>query len=165
MRKDIFDRVVAFKENVGVEGLSSEQKRLVDKLILHGRRNGKMFARRLICSFYVCSKLNSHVIALCIFISFYLFMYYILFFFLPFTFFGVYVFLAGRIIKGKHWSEILNDSFPHRSPFVERDSGPGEEHQEAHVRTEHQVPAQLERGQYQALLHPRGAGRDARRFY
>ncbi|XP_047472872.1 thimet oligopeptidase-like [Penaeus chinensis] len=40
MRKDIFDRVVAFKENVGVEGMSSEQKRLVDKLILHGRRNG-----------------------------------------------------------------------------------------------------------------------------
>lgn len=70
MRKDIFDRVVAFKENVGVEGLSSEQKRLVDKLILHGRRNGKMMiAKRLICDFYMCSKLNANIITLCIFIS------------------------------------------------------------------------------------------------
>ncbi|XP_069947514.1 thimet oligopeptidase isoform X2 [Cherax quadricarinatus] len=40
MRKDIFDRVVAFSENVGMEGLNDEQKRLVDKLILHGKRNG-----------------------------------------------------------------------------------------------------------------------------
>lgn len=71
--------------------------------------------------------------------------------------------LADRIIK--LWGKISKDSFPHRSPLVERDPGPGEEHQEAHVRAEHQVPAQLERGQHQALLHPRGAGRDARRFY
>nr|XP_045605809.1 thimet oligopeptidase-like [Procambarus clarkii] len=40
MRKDIFDRVVAFRDNNGLEGFSDEQKRLVAKLILHGRRNG-----------------------------------------------------------------------------------------------------------------------------
>ena len=37
MRKEIFDRVVSFKKT---DDLSDEQKRLVDKLILHGRRNG-----------------------------------------------------------------------------------------------------------------------------
>ncbi len=40
MKKDIFDNVVAFKENVGLEGLSPEQKRFVEKAIIAGRRNG-----------------------------------------------------------------------------------------------------------------------------
>ncbi|XP_045134136.1 thimet oligopeptidase-like [Portunus trituberculatus] len=40
MRKDIFDRVVEFKESVSTDGLTAEQKRLVEKLILHGKRNG-----------------------------------------------------------------------------------------------------------------------------
>ncbi|KAK8402429.1 hypothetical protein O3P69_000679 [Scylla paramamosain] len=40
MRKDIFDRVVGFKDSVGIDGLTTEQKRLVEKLILHGKRNG-----------------------------------------------------------------------------------------------------------------------------
>ncbi|XP_066989642.1 thimet oligopeptidase-like isoform X2 [Macrobrachium rosenbergii] len=37
MRKEIFDRVVSFKKT---DDLTDEQKRLVDKLILHGKRNG-----------------------------------------------------------------------------------------------------------------------------
>lgn len=40
MRKDVFDRVVAFKDNVGYEGLSEEQKRFVEKEIVKGKRNG-----------------------------------------------------------------------------------------------------------------------------
>lgn len=40
MRRDIFDRVVGFKNSVGTGGLTAEQKRLVEKLILHGKRNG-----------------------------------------------------------------------------------------------------------------------------
>ncbi|XP_071545618.1 thimet oligopeptidase-like [Panulirus ornatus] len=40
MRKDIFDRVVAFRDTVNMEGFSDEQKRLIEKLILHGKRNG-----------------------------------------------------------------------------------------------------------------------------
>ena len=41
MRKDIFDRLVGFRDNVGTDGLGMEQKRLVEKLILHGKRNGE----------------------------------------------------------------------------------------------------------------------------
>lgn len=48
MRKDIFDRVVAFRDTVGLGGLTDEQKRLVDKLILHGKRNGKTFPKLFI---------------------------------------------------------------------------------------------------------------------
>ncbi|XP_076029322.1 thimet oligopeptidase-like isoform X2 [Oratosquilla oratoria] len=40
MRKDIFDRVVAYNKNIGTKGLLPEQKRLVEKLIRHGKRNG-----------------------------------------------------------------------------------------------------------------------------
>ena len=41
MRKDLFDRVAKFVElNPGMEGLSDEQKRFVEKEIVHGKRNG-----------------------------------------------------------------------------------------------------------------------------
>ncbi|KAK3878955.1 hypothetical protein Pcinc_016441 [Petrolisthes cinctipes] len=46
MRKEIFDRVVAFRDTVGLGGLTDEQKRLVDKLILHGKRNAGVSASK-----------------------------------------------------------------------------------------------------------------------
>ncbi len=43
MRKDIFDRVVAFRDANGpdFEGLSHEQKRFVEKEVILGKRNGE----------------------------------------------------------------------------------------------------------------------------
>lgn len=46
MRKDIFDCVVAFRDNVGTAGFNDEQKRLIEKLILHGKRNGKYMGKQ-----------------------------------------------------------------------------------------------------------------------
>ncbi len=40
MRKDVFDNVCTFKEKHGLEGLSSEEKRWVEKTIIAGKRNG-----------------------------------------------------------------------------------------------------------------------------
>ncbi|KAB7507201.1 Thimet oligopeptidase [Armadillidium nasatum] len=40
MRKDVFDRIVAFKEKEGLSDLNDEQKRFIEKLILAGKRNG-----------------------------------------------------------------------------------------------------------------------------
>ncbi|RXG59754.1 Thimet oligopeptidase, partial [Armadillidium vulgare] len=40
MRKDVFDRIVAFKEKEGLSELNDEQKRFIEKLILAGKRNG-----------------------------------------------------------------------------------------------------------------------------
>ncbi|XP_068207968.1 thimet oligopeptidase-like isoform X1 [Palaemon carinicauda] len=44
MRKEIFDRVISFKKT---DDLTDEQKRLVDKLILHGKRNGLHLAQEI----------------------------------------------------------------------------------------------------------------------
>lgn len=41
MRVDVFKNVAAFKEKFGLEGLTAEQKRFVEKEITLGRRNGK----------------------------------------------------------------------------------------------------------------------------
>lgn len=152
MRKDIFDRVVAFKENVGVEGFSSEQKRLLEKLILHGRRNGKkILGRRMIHSFYIFSDfLYSHNF----FQSHILFPHFLVLSTSHFLFFTTLSCCLSDEVMRREVVEKFTDSSALRSPFVKRNSGPGEEHQEAHVGTEYQVPAQLERGQHQALLHP-----------
>ncbi len=40
MRKDIFDLVVAFEKSGKMDGLTAEQRRFVEKEIVHGRRNG-----------------------------------------------------------------------------------------------------------------------------
>lgn len=40
MRKDIFDRVIAFKEKWGLDTLEREDRRFVEKLISIGKRNG-----------------------------------------------------------------------------------------------------------------------------
>ena len=40
MRQDVFDVVVAFNEK-GLDGLSAEEKRYVERLIKYGRRNGR----------------------------------------------------------------------------------------------------------------------------
>ncbi len=41
MRKDIFDLIKYFTDQVGLEGLTHEQKRFVEKEIIDGERNGK----------------------------------------------------------------------------------------------------------------------------
>ena len=40
MKKELFDNVCAFKENVGLDQLTKEEKRWVEKEIVSGRRNG-----------------------------------------------------------------------------------------------------------------------------
>ena len=40
MRKDTFDRVCAFKELPAYQDLSAEMKRMVEKTIVEGKRNG-----------------------------------------------------------------------------------------------------------------------------
>lgn len=40
MRKDVFANICLFKEKVGLEGLTHEQKRFVEKEIIDGKRNG-----------------------------------------------------------------------------------------------------------------------------
>ena len=39
MRQDVFDVIVAF-EKKGLDGLSAEEKRYVERMIKYGRRNG-----------------------------------------------------------------------------------------------------------------------------
>ena len=41
MRRDVYDNVVAFKRNVGVDELSPEMRRFVDRIITEGKRNGR----------------------------------------------------------------------------------------------------------------------------
>lgn len=40
MKKEIFDNVTAFKDKFGLEGLTKEEQRFVEKSIIGGRRNG-----------------------------------------------------------------------------------------------------------------------------
>ena len=40
MRKDNFDRICAFKELPAFNDLTQEQKRMVEKIIVEGKRNG-----------------------------------------------------------------------------------------------------------------------------
>lgn len=40
MKKDLFDNVCTFKEKIGLDGLTEEQKRWVEKTIIAGRRSG-----------------------------------------------------------------------------------------------------------------------------
>ena len=40
MRKDVFDRIVKFKETPEYSSLNKEQVRFVEKLIRNGKRNG-----------------------------------------------------------------------------------------------------------------------------
>jgi Zn-dependent oligopeptidase len=40
MKKDLFDNVCAFKDRVGLEKLTAEEKRWVEKEIVKGKRNG-----------------------------------------------------------------------------------------------------------------------------
>ena len=42
MNKDVFDRVCLFKDKCGLDGLSQEMKRWVEKKILDGKRNGEV---------------------------------------------------------------------------------------------------------------------------
>ena len=42
MRCDVYRNVVAFKESVGVDDLSPEMLRFVDRLLTEGRRNGRV---------------------------------------------------------------------------------------------------------------------------
>lgn len=47
MRRDVYDKIVAFKINSGTEfeNLSAEVKRFVEKAIFDGKRNGKFKPR------------------------------------------------------------------------------------------------------------------------
>ena len=40
MKKEIFDNVCTFQEKIGLEGLTVEEKRFVEKTIIAGKRNG-----------------------------------------------------------------------------------------------------------------------------
>ena len=42
MRKDVFDNVVRFTEKVGLENLSAEVRRYVEKRVRDGKRNGSI---------------------------------------------------------------------------------------------------------------------------
>lgn len=51
MRKDVFANICLFKEKVGLEGLTHEQKRFVEKEIIDGKRNGKFVGEKYCRSF------------------------------------------------------------------------------------------------------------------
>lgn len=41
MKKEIFDNICFFMEHFGVNDLSAEKKRYIEKFIVDGKRNGK----------------------------------------------------------------------------------------------------------------------------